>query len=553
MTLALKYRPTYFKDLIGQHSISQTLSLALDQNKISNAYLFSGLRGSGKTSSARIFARALQCDQGPTSTPCGICDNCKASFEGRHIDIIEMDAASNRKIDDIRDLIEQTKYKPAFGRFKIFIIDEVHMLTKEAFNALLKTLEEPPDFVKFILATTDPLLMPATILSRTQHFRFKKIPHKSVVEHLIWILEKEKIPYEEEALNLITRSGSGSLRDTLTLLEQAIIFGQNQVRLSATTDMLGMIDPLVLDDFFSAILQKNSQRAEEILEVMQEYDCDMVLDELILFLKDKAMHKSNANHLLSPLLLNRFFNILVQGKTLLSLNSDGEFVLLLCLLKMQEATKLQDVQSLIQSLEKTTLQEIPKLASCEVNYQDHTEGKREPIAPLLRQDKEESKTLFQSLIQMLYDRNYHLGQCFEKNLAFLSFENQVLTLQFLTDDENEKQALREQYALIKAFIVQIYGDQTQVKFEAFQATLQEQENVKKSSQDEISANIQKSDDELLDQDDKEAAGHTMISSSKEMSPESSQTTNLSFSSRNQVLLGHLKKHLQVDLSTAKKI
>jgi len=176
LALARKYRPATFDDLIGQDSVSQTLSLALDGNRLSHAYLFSGLRGSGKTSTARIFAKALLCEEGTTSHPCGLCTHCVMAAENRHMDIIEMDAASNRGIDDIKDLIEHTKYKPSSARYKIFIIDEVHMLTTQAFNALLKTLEEPPDFVKFILATTDPLKLPATILSRTQHFRFKKIP-----------------------------------------------------------------------------------------------------------------------------------------------------------------------------------------------------------------------------------------------------------------------------------------------------------------------------------------------------------------------------------------
>ena len=191
--LALKYRPKSFDGLIGQNSVTQTLTLALNQNRLSHAYLFSGLRGSGKTSTARIFSKALICEKGPTATPCEECENCKMANENRHIDIIEMDAASSRKIDDIRELIEHTKYKPNSARFKIFIIDEVHMLTKEAFNALLKTLEEPPEYVKFILATTDPLKLPPTILSRTQHFRFKQIGEKDVVNHLSHILNLEDV------------------------------------------------------------------------------------------------------------------------------------------------------------------------------------------------------------------------------------------------------------------------------------------------------------------------------------------------------------------------
>ena len=182
--LALKYRPKNFDELIGQEAVSKSLIHALDEGRISHAYLFSGLRGSGKTSSARIFSKALVCEKGPTSRPCEVCPQCVMANESRHMDIIEMDAASHRKIDDIRELIEQTKYAPAMARYKIFIIDEVHMLTKEAFNALLKTLEEPPSYVKFILATTDPLKLPTTVLSRTQHFRFKQISKYSIVKHL---------------------------------------------------------------------------------------------------------------------------------------------------------------------------------------------------------------------------------------------------------------------------------------------------------------------------------------------------------------------------------
>lgn len=172
--LALKYRPKHFSELVGQESVAKTLSLALDNQRLANAYLFSGLRGSGKTSSSRIFARALMCEKGPKAVPCDTCTQCQSTLNNHHIDIIEMDGASNRGIDDVRNLIEQTRYKPSFGRYKIFIIDEVHMFTTEAFNALLKTLEEPPNHVKFLLATTDALKLPATILSRTQHFRFKK-------------------------------------------------------------------------------------------------------------------------------------------------------------------------------------------------------------------------------------------------------------------------------------------------------------------------------------------------------------------------------------------
>lgn len=350
LALALKYRPKRFCDLVGQEAVSQTLSMALDKDRVVHAYLFSGLRGSGKTSSARIFARALECEQGPTSTPCGECDICKATLEGRNIDIMEMDAASNRSIDSIRDLIEQTKYAPTMSRFKVFIIDEVHMLTKEAFNALLKTLEEPPPYVKFILATTDPLKLPATILSRTQHFRFKKIPHKAVIAHLEMILEKEGVGFEPGALDIIARSGGGSLRDTLTLTDQAINYCDKYLTIPQVTQMLGIVDPKNLQDFFASIMHDDEQAIVRCLEVLGEYECEMIIDEMLIFLKDMLLSKSKDFPLL---LIDRFLGILSQAKSLLHLNPDGAFVLLLISLKMREAMKLKDISDVIARLEST--------------------------------------------------------------------------------------------------------------------------------------------------------------------------------------------------------
>ena len=241
MVLALKYRPKRFEEIIGQDSIVKTLTNSLLKKRLAHAYLFSGLRGSGKTTTARIFAKALECDKGPTPNPCEECENCKMANENSHIDIIEMDAASNRKIEDIRELIEHTKYKPSVGRYKIFIIDEVHMLTNEAFNALLKTLEEPPEYVKFILATTDPLKLPATILSRVQHFRFNKIPEKTIETYLQKILVKENVKYEIEAIRLIVKQAKGSVRDSLTLLDQAIAYSNGNITLDKTVEMLGVL------------------------------------------------------------------------------------------------------------------------------------------------------------------------------------------------------------------------------------------------------------------------------------------------------------------------
>ena len=344
-SLALKYRPKSFEQLIGQDAVAKSLAHALDSGRLSHAYLFSGLRGSGKTSTARIFAKALLCDKGPTGKPCEICDNCVMANEGRHIDIIEMDAASHRKIDDIRELIEQTKYHPASARFKIFIIDEVHMLTKEASNALLKTLEEPPAYVKFILATTDPLKLPVTVLSRTQHFRFKPIAKSTVVAHLEQILKTENIAYEESALEILARSGSGSLRDTLTLLDQAIIFSREGITQRAIADMLGLLDPAKIGEILDIVLRQDRAGAIEIIKEVENYNAETIIDEMIANLKDKFLRRDAK---FSLLMYERFFRILAGAKSMLAISPDNTYAISMMIFMMMEAVNLREIDELIE-------------------------------------------------------------------------------------------------------------------------------------------------------------------------------------------------------------
>ncbi len=486
--LARKYRPSNFDELIGQETIAQTLSLALDSNRLSHAYLFSGLRGSGKTSTARIFAKALICEQGMSHEPCGVCPNCIMAREGRHMDIIEMDGASSRKIDDIRDLVEQTKYKPATARYKIFIIDEVHMLTKEAFNALLKTLEEPPEYVKFILATTDPLKLPATILSRTQHFRFKSIATNKIVDHLAHILHLEDIEYEADALEILARSGSGSLRDTLTLLDQAIIYSKNHVDVRTVTDMLGLVDPKFIAELFEAVFAKDYAALVEYTKVLEDYESEMVVDELIAYLKEKMY---NQDALFSTLVLDRFFRILSDSKYLFSINADGSFVLSLIFFKMIEALRIREVDQMIESLQKdvqrpeiiTTPNKIkiqtatPEMAPAKQEMQKAPESEvvhvEEPVTqeiqtpeitpesePIVMEDPY-LKT-FNKLIEKIADRNYELGECFKKNITFVSFEDSVLTWESCADEECKK-SLKHGYAVIKQLVREIFSFETKIK------------------------------------------------------------------------------------------
>lgn len=452
--LALKYRPKKFSDLIGQDSISKTLSLALDSGRLAHAYLFSGIRGSGKTSSARILSKSLNCDKGPTSTPCESCENCTMANEGRHIDIIEMDAASSRKIDDIRELIEHTRYKPTIGRYKIFIIDEVHMLTKEAFNALLKTLEEPPPFVKFILATTDPLKLPPTILSRTQHFRFKKIGRNETIAHMEFILAKEGVEYEREALEILARSGGGSLRDTLTLLEQAIIYGENRVGTSAVADMLGIVDPKRFYEILDAVFEKDIEKLKGFAKELDENDAEIAIDEMIEFLSERLYEKDPKY---SPLIMDRFFRILSDAKSMTSLNINGSFILMLMFYKMVEALKIKDIDKMIEELEDEVA----------IARRDNLRAESTPTTSNLQpkeQKIESIKEPFDLLVEKLYKRNYELGELFQNCVEFVSFENGILRWNSYANDE-ESSKLRRYWQPIKQCIIEVFGAGTKIELE----------------------------------------------------------------------------------------
>lgn len=248
--LARKWRPRNFSTLIGQEHVIRALTHALAEQRLHHAYLFTGTRGVGKTTIARILAKSLNCESGITPTPCGICSACQEIDSGRFVDLLEVDAATNTKVDEMRQLLESAIYAPTRGRFKVYVIDEVHMLSNSAFNAMLKTLEEPPEHVKFILATTDPQKIPVTVLSRCLQFNLKQMPANTISGHLAHILQAEGIPFDSPALALIAHSASGSVRDALSLLDQAIAHGAGKVEVSQVQSMLGSVD----QDYLFAIL-----------------------------------------------------------------------------------------------------------------------------------------------------------------------------------------------------------------------------------------------------------------------------------------------------------
>ncbi|RKV55223.1 DNA polymerase III subunit gamma/tau [Helicobacter pylori] len=480
--LALKYRPKHFSELVGQESVAKTLSLALDNQRLANAYLFSGLRGSGKTSSSRIFARALMCEEGPKAVPCDTCTQCQSALNNHHIDIIEMDGASNRGIDDVRNLIEQTRYKPSFGRYKIFIIDEVHMFTTEAFNALLKTLEEPPSHVKFLLATTDALKLPATILSRTQHFRFKKIPENSVISHLKTILEKEQVSYETSALEKLAHSGQGSLRDTITLLEQAINYCDNAITESKVAEMLGAIDRSVLEDFFQSLINQDEAQLQERYAILENYETESVLEEMMLFLKAKLLSPDSY----SILLIERFFKIIMSSLSLLKEGANASFVLLLLKMKFKEALKLKALDDAIVELEQTPFNQSPSISynapkqeskgTEKIEQAERIEGtekrekleKREnaeaPQTPMLSAKDRIFHNLFKQVQTLVYERNYELGAVFEKNIRFIDFDSQTKTLTWesLAADK-DKELLRERFKIVKSIVDGVFGKGENIK------------------------------------------------------------------------------------------
>jgi len=296
---ARKYRPQTFDDLVGQTHVSRTLRNAVAQNRLAHAYLFVGPRGIGKTSTARILAKALNCVKGPTVTPCGVCDNCREIAAGNSLDVIEIDGASNNSVEDVRQLRDNVRYAPAKGRYKIYLIDEVHMLSPAAFNALLKTLEEPPAHVKFIFATTEPQKVLPTILSRCQRFDLHRIPANLIAQHLQFIAGKEKITLEPAAAHAIARGAEGGLRDAESMLDQLVAFCGETIAEADVLNVFGFTSEQTVTDLTAHVLRSQTAGALELLYQQCESGKDMMrlMSDLIAYLRDLLVFKAKPDAL----------------------------------------------------------------------------------------------------------------------------------------------------------------------------------------------------------------------------------------------------------------
>ncbi len=357
--IARKWRPQQFSEVVGQDHIVRTLTNAIEGERIAHAYLFVGPRGTGKTTTARIFAKALNCEKGPTATPCGVCDNCKAINTGSSMDVMEIDGASNNSVDQIRDLRDDVRYAPTHGKFKIYIIDEVHMLSNQAFNALLKTLEEPPAHVKFVFATTEAQKVLPTIVSRCQRFELKPISEKLIAERLALICREEKIQADNEALESIARLAQGGMRDGQSILDQMIAFCGENISESDVLDVYGLVSRKRIEELAQAVAAGESAKILSFIDEMAADGRDLfrILGDLQVVVReallDSIHQKGETMQLGTPLsteALVRLLEALREGEEGVKTGLSEKVNLEVVLLKALEASRARAIDTLIREI-----------------------------------------------------------------------------------------------------------------------------------------------------------------------------------------------------------
>ena len=497
--LARKYRPRTFEDLIGQNSMVKILSNAFSLNRIAHAFLFTGVRGVGKTTAARIVARGLNClkDDSPTISPCGVCSSCISAKNDRHVDIVEIDAASHTGVDDVRELTEGVRYKPAEGRYKIYIIDEVHMLSTQAFNALLKTLEEPPEHVKFIFCTTEIKKIPVTVLSRCQKFDLRRVAVDELVELLRSICSKEEVSIDDKSLNLLARYSDGSVRDSLSLLDQAISMSNTGITLETINNMLGLSDKSIVWDLFDKLIQG------DILSVLNHYDnllksgSDpvLIMEELLQIshnvARAKAVPSLNTAQVMSEYEINRAlksaeltnipsvarcWQLLLKGQEEMQKAFSVKEACEMVLIRIAYATNLPDLKTLIEGSDLKKKNEIHSLNNISSSKEKDNIDSFESLLSLAKENK--AMSLYTMLIDqvkivsykpyevkliLVEKDNLNLLNKIKKELLLLTGSN--WTLDILNDEKgytsvtenkkNEKQKIIQRASenkLVKPFL-----------------------------------------------------------------------------------------------------
>ena len=452
--LARKYRPKSFDTLVGQPHVVRALTNALTQQRLHHAYLFTGTRGCGKTTLARILAKALNCETGITATPCGVCNACTEIDRGRFVDLLEVDAASNTQVDAMRDLLDNAQYAPTVGRFKVYIIDEVHMLSKSAFNAMLKTLEEPPAHVKFILATTDPQKVPVTVLSRCLQFNLRQMASVTINEHLQNVLAQENIVFEPAALNLISRAAAGSMRDALSLTDQAFAYGNQTVNEAEVRSMLGAIDQSYLYELLHALHANNGAAIIEKALAMQmrNISFEAALNDLAIILHQIAMAQtvpdSLANDLperavlldlaakLPPETLQLYYQIALLGRRDIGLAPDEYAGFTMTLLRMLAFTPNDKIE------QKTSQTAVPRVAvKPEITPAAAIPAKiivtdTAPEAPPVLESA--STSTFNGDWRALIEQNLKLGLARElaKNCEMIAYDENSISLRVATSQKH---------------------------------------------------------------------------------------------------------------------
>lgn len=496
---ARKYRPKNFEEMIGQKPVVQTLQNAIKTNRVAQAYIFSGMRGVGKTTAARILAKALNCQHGPTPTPCNKCEYCRAVNEDRSVDVLEIDGASNRGIDEVRSLREGVKYRPIHSRYKVIIIDEVHMLTREAFNALLKTLEEPPPHTIFIFATTEFHKVPATIVSRCQHFEFKKISLKEIINHLLSITQKEKITISSFGLNLIAEAADGSLRDAQSLLDQAVAFSGENISDEDLKEILGVMNREILFEFSTAIIEEKPDQIFSLVEKVIDhgYDLRFFSKELIQHFRNLLLVSSveKPQELLplreediqklreeaersSPEEILRYLVALQQGEQGLRFSSHPQIYLEVLLVKLCHFKKVTPLKDIIQELEQMrkglqrpeTAQNLGEISS----FKQAEEEERElPIPPSQDQQKsevqEQRKDIFAELLERLQREKSYLAALLSQYSSFKFKDREgeeganILEIYFSGGKRFFMKTLHKQKKVLEELASEVAGAKVEVK------------------------------------------------------------------------------------------